>query len=122
MVVVPVEETSQRLLWEISSGTILPDRAQRLPFPWPGQCSRRRASVSRQEVSGQIEWDLKPALIIGEILGLLCAADDVLGKLLGQKEQGAKINGVVECEPALSLRFEFRRGKPQDRRCGLCHR
>jgi len=63
-----------------------------------------------RKFSGQIEWDLKPALIIGEILALLCAADDVLGKLLGQQEQGAKINGVVECEPALSLRFEFRRG------------
>jgi len=63
-----------------------------------------------RKFSGQIEWDLKPALIIGEILGLLCAANDVLGKLLGQQEQGAKINGVVECEPAFSLRFEFGRG------------
>jgi hypothetical protein len=60
-----------------------------------------------RKFSGQIEWDLKPALIIGEILALLCAADDVLGKLLGQQEQGAKINGVVECEPALSLRFRI---------------
>ena len=110
MVVVPVEKTSQRLLWEISSGTILPDRAQRLPSPGPGNVADVGLRFRARKFSGQIEWDLKPALIIGEILGLLCAADDVLGKLLGQQEQGAKINGVVECEPALSLRFEFGRG------------